>query len=370
MLGPELLPLGLAILAVCAANYTDLKRRIIPNELTLPLIAVGLAFYALLGAYQRDVWVAASGALGASLAFAIGYAIWLAGGWAGGDVKLFTALGALLPKYEPPYSQAPYPFALTLLFNAVIAVAPVLLLYIAVSCARKPGIGGEIISPLRASAFRFVEAPFVIVGCSALGLEIASSLSLNWQLGWLSAALLIVVAYRLPSRARVPIAVALTGYGLYLAPLTAAKAFVFILLALPGLRLLISAVNVANREVLQEEVKIAELEEGMIPAEVIYEKDGKVGRYSPSYWELLRGSVRKPKWDRVLADPRVAAGLTRGQVRALRRLAREGKLRGSVRVKKGMPFAPALGLGLLISVFYGDVYWRLVLALAGVPAGL
>ena len=372
--------MGLALLAVCVANYTDLKERIIPNKLTFPLIGVGVVFYVMLGLYRWDLWTLIAGALGAALAFAIGYAMWLTGGWAGGDVKLFTALGALLPgigkSFEPSHT-APYPLLLTILFNSVIAVAPVLFAYIAISCARKPGIGWKIIAPLRGSARRYLEAPWVLIGCSTLGLEITSRLDLSWPLRLLLVAVLVVVLYRVPFKARMSIAAALTLYGLYLDPLIALKAFIIILLLLPGLRLLVSAVSVANREVLQEKVRITELKEGMIPAETIYEKGGRIGRYrAPGHGKLLKLALRypsklvRPKWDRVLADPRVAAGVTRGQVRALRQLVQRGKLEDSIRIKKGMPFAPAFGLGVFITVFFGDIYWYIVVALSGLSIGL
>lgn len=380
MLEPELLPVGLALLAVCVANYTDLKERIIPNKLTFPLIGVGVVFYVLLGLYRWDFWTLIAGALGATLAFAIGYAMWLTGGWAGGDVKLFTALGALLPgigrSFEPPHT-APYPLLLTILFNSVIAVAPILFAYIAISCARKPGIGGKIIAPLRGSARRYLEAPWVLIACSTLGLVIASHIGVSWPLKLLLVVILIVAFYRIPFKARVPIAAALTFYGLYLDPLIVLRAFVIIFLLLPGLRLLISAVSVANREVLQEKVKITELKEGMIPAETIYERGGKIGRYrGPSYGKMLKLALRYPsklvgpKWDRVLADPRVAAGVTRCQVRALRQLVQRDKLKDSIRIKKGMPFAPAFGVGVFISVFFGDIYWYIVVALSGLSLSL
>lgn len=231
------------------AIYTDLRERIIPNKLTLPLIGIGIVFYLLLGLYNWNFWSAISGAAGAAAAFAIGYAMWLTGGWAGGDVKLYTALGALLPTYAAPYVQAPYPFLLTLLFNSVISILPILLIYAVV--------------------------------CRALG-----------------------------------------------------------------------------RGVFYEHVRITELKEGTIPAEAIYETNGKIERRSLRFWT-------RPKWDRIYADPRRAAGLARYQVGALKRLVRDGKLKNEIKIKKGMPFAPALGLGLIIAVFYGDLYWRFVLAFIG-----
>jgi preflagellin peptidase FlaK len=176
--------------------------------------------------------------------------MWLAGGWAGGDVKLFTALGALLPRFSPPYTPAPYSniyFPLTILLDSVIAIIPALLVY-AVIC------------------------------------------------------------------------------------------------------------RLRGRGVLYKEVKITELKEGMIPADTIYEKDGKIGRWSSRF-------AKKPRWDRVYTNPNRAAGLTRYQVGMLKRLIRARKLKNEIKIKRGIPFAPALGAGVFIAVLYGDLYWRLILAL-------
>jgi len=376
----EFLPVVLALISVCVANYTDLKERIIPNELTFSLITVGVIFYLFLGLYLADFWTFVSGAIGAAVAFAIGYGLWLIGAWAGGDVKMFTALGALLPgigrSFEPSHT-APYPLLITILFNSIIAIAPILFAYIAISCARKPDIGRKIMAPFRGSARRYLEAPLVLVGCSALGLEIATRLGFVWPLRLLLVAALLFAVYRIPFKVRLPISTLLTLFGLYLNPLTVVEAFAIILLLLPGLRLLVSAVNVANREVLQEKVRITELKEGMIPAETIYESGGKVGRYrAPGYGKFIKLASRdpsklmRPKWDRVLADPRVAAGVTRGQARALKQLVKRGKLKDSIRIKKGMPFAPAFGLGVFISVFFGDIYWFIVVAISGISLGL
>ena len=251
---PKLIPAAIALGAVCIAVYTDLRKRIIPNRLTIPLIVVGILCHLLLGVYLWDLSAAVSGPVGAAIAFGIGYAMWLTGGWAGGDVKLFTALGALLPMFSPPHASAPYSsgyplFPLTILFNSVIAVIPVLLVYVAVCRMR-------------------------------------------------------------------------------------------------------------GRGAFHEHVKITELKEGMIPAETIYEKDGKIG-----WWSARFGL--KPAWDRVYTNPRRAAGLTRYQVKALKRLVVERKLKNEIKIKKGLPFAPALGVGVFIAVLYGDMYWRLMLALLG-----
>jgi preflagellin peptidase FlaK len=82
----------------------------------------------------------------------------------------------------------------------------------------------------------------------------------------------------------------------------------------------------------------------------------------------VRGSSRfgiKPSNVRIYADPSRAAGLTRYQVGVLKRLARKRKLKDPIRLKRGMPFAPALGAGLFIGVLYGDLYLTILTKLMG-----
>jgi len=97
---------------------------------------------------------------------------------------------------------------------------------------------------------------------------------------------------------------------------------------------------------------------GMTPAETIYEKDGKMGRWGSRF-------ARKPRWDRTYTSPNRAAGLTRYQVGVLKHLVRARKLKNEIKIRRGIPFAPALGAGVFIAVLYGDLYWRLILAALG-----
>jgi len=246
----EIIPALIALIGVCVAVYTDLRWRIIPDKINYSLIVFGILYYLFLGLYRWDLIFALYGGLGALLSFIIGYALWLTGGWAGGDVKLFTALGALLYGYKMPGGNPIYPVPITILFNSVIAILPVLLVYVVVR-------------------------------------------------------------------------------------------------------------RVQGHSALYESVKITQLKEGMIPAETIYEKDGKIGRWASRF-------ALKPKWDKSYTNPSRASGLTRYQVGVLRRLVRQRKIKNELKIKMGVPFAPALGVGVVIAVFFGDIYWRIILWLFGV----
>lgn len=360
----ELFPPLAASLTACIAIYTDLKRRTIPNRLTLPALAAGLAFYGALGFHGRDPWPLLQSLVGAGLAFGLGYALWLMGGWAGGDVKLFTAFGALLPFYKAPAVQAPYPFPLTILLNSIVLVAPFLLVYTIVSCAQRPKLLKRMVRPSPRWVSKCLEASWVILGCSFAGLGLELWLGLPWPLGWLLTLLLLVGAYLAAPRVRLAVVSPLCVLSLLLDPLSGARTLVLVFIVLLALRFLLSIVSVANREIFQEEVPIRELKEGAIPAETIFERRGRVyRRLGGGFLGIFPPKLKAS--DHVLADPRVAAGVTQEQVRALQRLVKAGKLEDKIRVKKGIPFAPALGAGLFLSILFGDIYWFFILKLAG-----
>ncbi|MBC7219135.1 MAG: prepilin peptidase [Hadesarchaea archaeon] len=248
MMESHAIPAVLALAAVLIATYTDLRERIIPNWLTVSFTAAGIAFHGFLGAFQGDLFVAVSGALGASISFAIGYVLWRAGGWAGGDVKLFTALGSLLFNYKMPAGNPIYPVPLTILFNGIVAAAPFLFIYVLILRSRRQGV-------------------------------------------------------------------------------------------------------------LFARVRVGDLKEGMIPAEAVFERNGTVYRSS-----VLPNTGHRIK---IYANPKRMEGLTVYQIRALKRLFRERKIDGTIRIKRCLPFAPVLAAGTLITVLYGDLYW---LFLTGVLA--
>ncbi len=70
------------------ATFTDLRTGKIPNALTFPMMALGLAFH------LSEGQLAFAGK-GIGVAFAVHYGLWALGVERGGDAKLFMAMGAL-----------------------------------------------------------------------------------------------------------------------------------------------------------------------------------------------------------------------------------------------------------------------------------
>jgi Flp pilus assembly protein protease CpaA len=116
--GPLFAWIYLAVLlsVLAAACYTDLGRMVVPKQVTLTALALGVAFNvvrgSLLGAKGLAVWTLPEGGawLGAvdglvfslagfALGFTLFFAMWIFGVCGGGDVKLFAALGAWVGPY-------------------------------------------------------------------------------------------------------------------------------------------------------------------------------------------------------------------------------------------------------------------------------
>ncbi len=364
----------LALATVFIANYTDLKERIIPNKLTFPMIIAGIALYLGYGIYQQNFLLAVTGGIGAGVTFGIGYLMWIIGGWAGGDVKLYAALGALLGGYNAPYMSAPYPFILTILLNGIICLAPVLIGYVIVKSLRTPGIGRKVTEPIREAFPEILITPFVLTGGSILGSKVTNYFDLGQIAQILIVLVIILVVYRIPFQIRIPIALGLTGYGAYLHSLDILQFLAISFVVVFGFRFIINSVKVINKHVLQSEIPINELKEGMIPAETIYEKNDEIRRYkSPGLvssvkriFENPKNFQLKPQFDKTLADSNLAAGVSDEQVELLKKGVKEEKIENHIRIKEGLPFAPSFAIGVPIAIFYGDIYWWIINLVGGI----
>ena len=82
----------LALAALLFACWTDLRKREIPDALSLCLLFAALGAKAL--GWHPVGWTGIL--LGCGLAFGVSFALFALGGLGGGDVKLLTALGATL----------------------------------------------------------------------------------------------------------------------------------------------------------------------------------------------------------------------------------------------------------------------------------
>lgn len=180
----------IAILAALYGSYTDIKKGIIPNKLTFPLIGAGLILNGIYAIQNSDLWFFITTVIITAIIFALGYLFWRMGAWAGGDVKLFTALAALIPVYPPFINytvfnvtfpiEAGYPFPFTLIINSILSMLPFLIIYVVyISVKTKPRLLGEFLSPIHDYRNNLVLA---LVITSAITITFAITTYLPYQI--------------------------------------------------------------------------------------------------------------------------------------------------------------------------------------------
>ncbi|QDA31862.1 transposase [Thermococcus indicus] len=402
----ETIPLVLGLLAGVLTSYTDIKTGFIFDNhafptltligrllgweeeeeeeselptwlgrIVIPAAEVGVLYYLYRGIMAHDGLMTASGFIGLILGFVLGLLLYYIGAWASGDVVLLAAFSALLPlapstaDVVPPYGTT-YPlYPLAVLFNSILAVFPFIFVYsLAVLVLRRRfhALREVFVGGLRTT----VEFTLWIVAVITVQAILGSAGISSPITGILVALVLLPVFMRLHHLGNAAGILSL-GYLMYLEPtvalLTAGKVFALVYL----LKVLLSTVRFMRLDVLMEEVPVEELKEWDILGEVIHETNGEVMRDREDGIERIKRALvswdlrlLRPRRGRIIASP-TAEGLRKEQIEELKRLVEEGRLENSFLRKKSMPFAPALFMGFLLAYFWGDIFWWLVLRVAG-----
>lgn len=362
----------IAITACLYASYTDLKSGIIPNKLTFPLIGVGIVLNGFYGFATGNIWLIISTLIVTALIFVLGYVFWKLGAWAGGDVKLFTALAALLPFYPAiiNYSisgasfpiNASYPFPFTLIINSILAILPFLLIFIFyIALRKKPYLMDELTAPVKEYRKNIV---LTLVITSAVTLTIIITPYLPFQIIIVSLILiylLTLVISRLPNMIKAVAVSVLTVFAFYSNLYLATSSVIILFIVITGIEIVKKLLITVNKKALQDDYEIGDLKEGMIPAYNMYQKDGEVYIDNRGFFDKIKESIKKgdtaglqePKGKLLVSS--MAAGLSKEDIELLKKLYADNKISEKFKIKKGIPFAPSIFIGLLISLFIGDL---------------
>lgn len=372
------LTVTLAILACLYSAYSDIKMGIIPNRLTLPLIAIGITLNAIYSIIIGDLWYLVGCLILTGFIFVIGYIFWKMGAWAGGDVKLFTALAALIPFYLPlvnfnlwgvEFPLLPlYPFPFTLIINSLLSILPFLLVYVLyIAFKSKPHLISELISPFKEYKSNFLVA-LSILSAGTIAFFFLQILSYyNLLLFVIIVLILSLLINKIPLKIRIAVVSILTVITIYQSFLAGVDSLWLTLTGIPLLWLVIMVFDLfkillfsVNQQALQDDYPLDELEEGMIAAHPLYAHGDEVYYDDKTLTEKMREAIKRgdisilrPR-GKVLVDT-MAAGLTPEHIKLLKELHKEGKIGNSFRIKKGLPFAPSILIGLIISLFIGDL---------------
>ncbi|HMK54508.1 MAG TPA: A24 family peptidase C-terminal domain-containing protein [Methanobacteriaceae archaeon] len=381
---PFPIPLLTTILAIAAclyASYTDMTKGIIPNKLTFPLIGIGIALNGIYAFLIGNPWYWVSCLIITGVIFGLGYLFWKMGAWAGGDVKLFTALAALIPFYPALISysvfsvnfplEASYPFTLTIIINSILSILPFLLLYVLfVSVKTKPHLLGKLIAPIKAWKKNVV---YTLVITSAVTFTIFITqqivnyhiiLLINYQIILLSLILiylLSLVISKLPNQVKAVLISVVTVFALFYNFKITLISMVILFVSIMIIEIIKQLLTTVSKEALQDDYSVKDLRDGMILAYNLYQKEDEVYWDEKSFFQRISEAFKKK--DMTLINPykgkllisSLAAGLTEEDIKLLKKLQMDEKIKINVRIKRGVPFAPSIFIGLLISLFIGDL---------------
>jgi len=329
--------LSLTLAALIVLSYTDIKNRTAPNQITYGLLITGLGLHIVQSAVQETIQPFLYSLFGIATMFVLAYTIYLLGGWAGGDVKLFTALGATIPFYGALSNFTyPLPFPILILAASTIAVLPFTIIYGLHELIKQKTteLKEDIVKSLPKSAY----SGFVLTAT----LHLTRIINIHP-----SAVLLIAPLVYIAKEPGYPVTAFLFTLSLINNTQTAINNLLFFLAISVLLVTGIKTYQSMKKHALREEKQVKDLKEGEIPAQDVWEiekeeseeqEEKKLEKREPTLFRY-----REP--GKIIIDSRKARGLTEKEIETLK----ESEIE-KINIKKSLPFIPILTLGLVILI--------------------
>jgi preflagellin peptidase FlaK len=230
-----------------------------------------------------------------------------------------------------------------------------------IAMKRKPHLMDELLSPIKKDYKQNILLSLVITAAAAIILEIRLFIDYPMILSLILTILLIMVISKLPDKLEAVVVTVAVAFALYSRLELTLISIGFLLVSITFVNIVRKVLTSVSREALQDDYRISQLKEGMIPAYNMYELDGEIqiddtGFFSKAKEAVKTGDISKlsgPKGKLVVGA--LAAGLQKKDIDYLKDILKEGKIEDNLRIKRGVPFAPSILIGLLISLFIGDL---------------
>ena len=114
----------------------DIKKNIVPDELNLSLLILGLMSNLILSVLSDNIKYILASIISMFITYTVSYLLWKLKIWGGGDVKLFTSIATVIPfginidflNIYPALSF--YPFSFSVMINSILVSFPFLLTFV------------------------------------------------------------------------------------------------------------------------------------------------------------------------------------------------------------------------------------------------
>jgi Flp pilus assembly protein protease CpaA len=349
-----------SLIGLVIATYTDLKERIVTNKLNFGLAILGLLMYSVVSIMTNDITPILFSIFGLFYGFMFGWLLWKGGVFAGGDVKLFMALGALNP-FTPALiksgilSSINIPlFPVTLFVYALVSFLPYGMFVVLYKLSKNKPFRKQLIEETKKRVTEGIH----------LSIFSGAAYTLTTTFGVNSLILIPAIIIWGIRKEKLILTIIVTLAGVVISPILVVtntiSTFILVVVLYGIIKLMLSM-----RPLLVSEIKVSELVEGMIPAKTLVYSNKKVVEIEPLSIKKIISQVRlgkaqdllKPK-DEIVSAMK-ARGVTDDEIKELKKLAKQGLIKKTIQIKESMPFVPTMLLGYILCLILGDAIWAL-----------
>jgi preflagellin peptidase FlaK len=352
----------ISIIGLIIATYTDLKSRIVKNKLNFSLAIIGLIIYGIQSILHLDITPFLYSLFGLFFGFFFGWLLWKAGVFAGGDVKLFMALGALNP-FTPAllklgiFTNSSLPILpITLFIYSLFAFFPYGIIILLYKLKKNKAQRKIIFADIKQKTKRGIEISFFI---AALHIILGVIIPIELIIVEIITILVLGVLWNFLRKKKVFATTLAIIIALLINPILFIQTLIGTLVVVVGLygivRLLLSM-----KPLLSTKIKVADLEEGMIPGNSLVWKGKKVveveGLTISNIIAATRAGKLKDLFKRKneIISAMKARGLSDEELKIVKTLSKKGLIGKEIYVKDSIPFVPTILISYLLCLIFGD----------------
>ncbi len=364
-----------SLIGLLIATYTDLKERMVYNKLTYAMVAIAFLLKAFESFEAQSYEPMTLALLSGTIAFIVSYFLWKTGVWAGGDVKLVTALALL-----NPVNYAALQFLLPIqnnFFSTIqLPIFPIELVVYSVFAALPLGVAMNLTAVFRHKEILHHLREVIVqraISALAIGAVVAGTNAIVTEFSLITFAVLpvLVLLAFLPKMFRNGLGIIIAVLGVFFEGPQFAVNVAVVSIPVFAVYVLWKLYSESKEYAFKEQVETEKLEEGMIADRYIVERNGEIELVEgPSIKKVIKNlmsnKMEKALEDfkvegKIIASPNHAGGLSKEAVEQLKAMARKGKAPAQLMVRKTMAFVPAILTAYIALQLTGDILWNIIL---------
>ena len=176
----QTIALSTAFIGSSIAALWDLKTTEIPDQIPHIMVIIALVVYGVQSYAEFNYWILLTSIISGLLLLGFGFLMYFSSQWGGGDAKLLSAIGFLLPTAPSGFANLFFPFPASFLFNLFLVGAGYMIVYALILALMNKKIIERFASDMKSSSkiFVFGSATLFVV-FTLLSLLVANAFSIQ-----------------------------------------------------------------------------------------------------------------------------------------------------------------------------------------------